>query len=115
MKTFLLCGLLSLTAAQQSAAANWNGLLESHVYATHGIKPMAENASRGTAETKNATAAIAIDASIIEAVPAPFDTLEVLVWERHCNRDLQVVAGELPDPMPLDFEYIDRKLTKRKK
>lgn len=115
MKTLLLCGLLCLTAAQQSAAANWNGLLESHVYATHGLKPIVENSFSVPVDTKNINAAIAVDASIIEAVPTPFDTLDVVTWERHCNRDLQVVAGEIPNPMPLDFDYIDRKLSKRKK
>lgn len=115
MKTLVLCGLLSLTAAQQSAAANWNGLLESHVYATHGLKPTVENSTSVTVDTKNINTAIAIDASIIEAVPTPFDTLEVLLWERACNRDLQVTEAEITKPAPLDFDYIDRKSGKRKK
>ncbi len=114
MKTLLLCGLLSLTAAQQSAAANWNGLLESHVYASNGIK-FVDHTFVAPIGTKSSNTAIASDALITEAVYTPLITLEVLAWERDCNRDLEVTAAEIPDPVPLDFDYIDRKLAKRKK
>ena len=114
MKALLLAGLLSMTAAQQSAAANWNGLLESHVYTTHGIT-FATPTSVEAIELKSYNAVIAKDALITEAVDTPLLTLEVLKWERACNRDLEVTESEIPGPMPLNFDYIDQKRTKRKR
>lgn len=114
MKALLLAGLLSVTAAQQSAAANWNGLLESHVYATHGIITAAPTHVEAI-EIKSYNAVVAKDALITEAEDTPLLTLEVLKWERDCNRDLQVTASEIPGPMPLNFDEIDRKLAKRKR
>lgn len=110
MKTLLICGLVSLAATQQHAAANWNGLLELDVYATHGIVSPSVLPTEPV-KKQNTNAGILKDASIIEAMPQVLMPLEVLLWERNCNAGTQIIAQEISGPAPLDFNYIDRKLS----